>query len=199
MSKKRWSVLVLVVISLGVLIMAGVLLALRVKRVETERSRAPTATPIPQVGDPPRGVSGIQDSTFDIATTGQIRPFDDNDSDWRHAQNVQVRGKVSSWSSDSLTVAVGGGTLTVKTTDPTRLYCFPLMVPGADGKPPVKTSTIHTPIRDAASRGVVVALSEVSTRLRPGDDTYVVTTREGDWLRATLIAGYGCGYPTGAR
>lgn len=187
--------MVLIILFLALLAGIGVLLMFRVKQHEADKAKVPTPTPIVQAANPPLGINNIKEETFDI-TNGFARSFDQNDiSTWKSATNVQIRGKISSWSSGQLIVTLGGGTLTLKTTDPIRYYCFPLMVPGANGAAAVKTSTIYTPIRTPETTGKMVPLSAIATRLRSGDDTHIVATRDGDWLKATLVAGYGCGYP----
>jgi len=103
--------LVLVVLLVAVVVMMVALLLFRIQRYESDTVRIPTATPIAQAVNPPSGVSGVRDEAFGSAEVGFVRAYDQNDSAWRYARNVQVRGKTANWSDGLLTVSVGGGTL----------------------------------------------------------------------------------------
>lgn len=113
--------MVLVVLFLALLVGVAVLTMFRVKQYEVNKTKTPTPTPIVQAANPPSGINNVNDDTFSV-TNGFAQSFDpDTISTWRSATNVQIRGKISSWSSGQLVVSLGGGTLTLKTTDPILL------------------------------------------------------------------------------
>ena len=124
------------------LLVGGVFLLLR-KMPREQGGLGSAASPsgaVQVIANPPQGISGVREETFNIIN-GFARSFDGDDSvGWKNARNVQVRGLVASWSGGALIVKLGGGTLALKVSDPVRYYCFPAVAPGADGGAAVRQS-----------------------------------------------------------
>jgi hypothetical protein len=158
----------------------------------------PTPQPIPvSTTALPQGVTDPGDENTFTTATGYIFNADPDTgyASWKDAVNIQAQGKLIKWTDEALILKVQDGQLTIYTPVKLRYHCLPVMVAGINGKPPVKTQDIYSPIRNPETLGVVIDRDEVTRLLPPPQTIYVAAARQNDRLEAILVADYGCGYP----